>query len=63
MRTLERSTTFKRDYKRELRGRHRTTLDAVLMSVMVAIATDAAIDPRYQDHPLTGNCCGYRDCC
>jgi mRNA interferase YafQ len=30
MRTIERSSTFKRDYKREAKGQHRNTLDANL---------------------------------
>jgi len=27
MRTIDRSSAFKRDYKREAKGRHRATLD------------------------------------
>ena len=50
MRTIERSTKFKRDYKRETRGRHRATLDADLLPVLVALASDAPLDPRYVDH-------------
>lgn len=62
MRTIERSTRFKRDYKREMKGRHRATLDADLIPVLVAIASDAPLDPRYQDHALSGDWAGYRDC-
>ena len=54
MRAIERSTRFKRDYKRELKGQHRATLDADLMPVLVALASDAPLDPRYQDHGLSG---------
>jgi mRNA interferase YafQ len=62
MRTIERSTRFKRDYKREAKGRYRATLDADLMPVLVALASDEVLDPRYQDHGLTGDWIGYRDC-
>lgn len=62
MRTIERSTRFKRDYKRETKGRHRTTLDADLVPVLIALAADAPLDPRYQDHALSGTWAGYRDC-
>jgi mRNA interferase YafQ len=62
MGTIERSTTFKRDYKREAHGRHRTTLDRDLTSILTALATDAPLDPRYRDHDLSGEWAGYRDC-
>lgn len=62
MRTIERSTRFKRDYKREAKGRYRTTLDADLVPVLIALASDEALDLKYQDHSLTGDWVGYRDC-
>lgn len=37
MRTIERSTAFKRDYNREARGKYRDTLDNDLQSVLVAL--------------------------
>lgn len=62
MRKIERSTRFKRDYKRELKGKHRATLDADLTAVLVALASDASLDPKYVDHALSGDWVGYRDC-
>lgn len=50
MRTIERSTTFKRDYKRESKGQHRATLDADLRPILIALATDTQLEPRYRDH-------------
>jgi mRNA interferase YafQ len=62
MRTIERSTQFKRDFKRELKGRHATTLNADLMPLLRALADDAPLDARYRDHALSGDWSGYRDC-
>ncbi|WP_375402692.1 type II toxin-antitoxin system YafQ family toxin [uncultured Sphingomonas sp.] len=62
MRTIERSTRFKRDYRRELKGRHQATLDAELMTLLVALASDAPLDTKYQDHGLSGDWATYRDC-
>lgn len=54
MRKIERTGQFKRDYKREAKGRHRTTLDADLVPVLVALANDQLLEPRHRDHGLTG---------
>lgn len=62
MRTIERSTAFKRDYKREAKGRHRATLAAELLAVLTMLANDKPLDPRYRDHDLSGDWAGYRDC-
>ena len=40
MRKIERSSQFRRDYKREARGQHRTSLDADLVPILVALADD-----------------------
>ena len=62
MRTIERASSFKRDYKRETKGQHRTTLDHGLRLVLVALATDQPLDAKYRDHDLSGNWSGYREC-
>ncbi len=62
MRIVEHSSAFKRDYKREVRGKHATTLDADLMAVLVALANDEALAPHHLDHNLHGNWAGYREC-
>jgi len=62
MRTIEHASAFKRDYKREAKGQHRTTLDASLRLVLVALATDQPPDIKYRDHALSGNWSGYREC-
>ena len=62
MRTIERSTAFKRDYKRQRRGQHRTTLDDDLVPVLTALACDLPLEQRYRDHELSGDWSGYREC-
>ena len=58
MRTIERSSTF----KREAKGKHRVTLDADLMPVLAALANDQPLEDRHRDHDLSGNWAGYREC-
>ncbi|HEY4345670.1 MAG TPA: type II toxin-antitoxin system YafQ family toxin [Parvibaculum sp.] len=62
MRTIKRTSRFKRDYKREKAGRHRTTLDADLMYVVGMLANDDPLPQRNFDHPLTGEWKDHRDC-
>jgi len=62
MRTIERSSTFKRDYKREAKGPHRNTLDDNLSPVLLALASDQQLELRYRDHDLSGDWTGYREC-
>ena len=62
MRTIERSTAFKRDIKREAKGLYRSTLDADLVPVLLALASDEALEPRHRDHDLSGDWSGYREC-
>ncbi len=62
MRKIERTTQFKRDYKRESRGRHRTTLDAVLVPVLKALTGDQSLERRHHDHALSGSWSDHRDC-
>lgn len=62
MRTIERSTAFKRDYKRESKGQYRVSLDDTLVPVLVALAHDEPLERRHRDHELDGNWSGYREC-
>ena len=62
MREIERTSGFKRDYRREVRGRYRTALEEALVTVLRALAADEPLPERYRDHALSGNWAGYRDC-
>ena len=62
MRTIEQTSRFKRDLKRELKGQYKTTLEASLRMVILALASDEPLEPRHHDHPLTGEWEDHRDC-
>jgi len=62
MRTIERTTAFKRDFKREKKGRHRVRLDEALAAVVAALADDEPLPVSQRDHPLVGEWDGCRDC-
>lgn len=62
MRMIERSTAFKRDYKREGKGQYRTVLEKDLKYILVTLASDQPLDTKYRDHDLSGNWLGYREC-
>jgi len=62
MRRIDRSTAFKRDYRRKAKGRRQATLDEDLVLVLEALATDRPLEPRYRDHNLIGMWSSYREC-
>ena len=62
MRTIKRSSAFKRDYKREIRSRYGSSLENVLIAVLTALANNQPLDLRYSDHDLSGDWAGYREC-
>jgi mRNA interferase YafQ len=63
MRTIERSTTFKRDYKRiKITPRYRKDLDLLLSDILKLLLADKALPEKNLDHSLSGNWHGYREC-
>ena len=61
MRTIERTSRFKRDYRRESRSTYRNYLDERLATIMHALASDEPLEPRHHDHPLIGAWADCRD--
>ena len=59
---IERTGQFKRDYKRELKGRYRTTLAASLIEVLKTLVNNQPLAQKYNDHQLTGDYKDHRDC-
>ena len=62
MRTIERTGQFKRDYKRETKGLHRTTLENDFLAVLTALVNGRTLAEKHRDHPLSGEWKDHRDC-
>ena len=63
MRTIERSSAFKRDYKRaKATPRHRKELDSILSTVVTLLLSDHVLPQAHRDHTLVGDWAGYREC-
>jgi len=62
MRVIERTSAFKRDFKRLTKGRYHDLLDGELREVITKLAQDCPLDRHYRDHALTGEWKHYRDC-
>jgi mRNA interferase YafQ len=63
MRTIERSSVFRRDYKRaKAAPRHRKDLDSLLSNVVETLLFDRALPAGNRDHALSGDWMGYREC-
>jgi mRNA interferase YafQ len=62
MRRIEPTNAFKRDFKREAKGPHRTTLESDFAAILGALANDQPLAERYRDHALTGDWKDHRDC-
>ena len=63
MRTIERSSAFKRDFKRaKAAARHRNDLDSLVSTVVARLASDQVLPNKNRDHGLSGEWAGYREC-
>ena len=62
MRKIERTSQFKRDYKRESRGRHQAILLNDFREILQALANDEVLLQKHRDHALTGEWNDHRDC-
>lgn len=65
MRTIERTTQFKRDFKRESKSRHGKALlasDGEFATLLHALLNDRTLSDKYRDHGLGGDWHDFRDC-
>lgn len=62
MRTIEWTTGFKRDLKREKKGKHRKAVDSLLAEAVVLLANDRPLPAANHDHSLSGDWIDHRDC-
>ena len=62
MRTIRRTRAFKRDYRREMRGSYRRTLDQEFAQVVALLINDEVLPENCQDHPMRGDRGNERNC-
>jgi mRNA interferase YafQ len=62
MRTIEQTSQFRRDYKREAKGLYRQTLSREFSTLITHLANDLPLAEKHRDHALTGEWKDYRDC-
>ena len=62
MRTIDQLGQFRRDFKRECKGRYRTILAEEFSALVQCLLCDGALPVRYRDHALTGDWKDHRDC-
>jgi mRNA interferase YafQ len=62
MRTIEQTTAFRRDLKRESKAKHRACLSEDSVRVVQALANDEPLAERFYDHALSNNWQDHRDC-
>jgi mRNA interferase YafQ len=62
MRTINQSSRFKRDFKREARGQHRQFLKENWVTILKTLANDEPLPAHLYDHPLSGDWPDFRDC-
>ncbi len=63
MRTIERSSAFKRDYKRvKAAPRHSKDVDSLVSTVVALLLVDQPLPESNRDHALSGDWAVYREC-
>ena len=62
MRRVDWTTAFKRDFKRERKGQHKKTVEALVLGVVSLLANDQALPEANRDHALVGEWKDHRDC-
>lgn len=62
MRTIEQTSQFRRDYKREAKGSNRQTLANELIAIITDLANDQPLPEKNRDHALSGDWKDHRDC-
>ncbi len=62
MRQIERTTQFRRDYKKALKKPQSHLWLPVLRTVLEALCQDQPLADKHRDHQLTGNWRDHRDC-
>lgn len=59
---IERSSAFKRDYKKVTTTPRHRNLDPLLSAVLALLLEDRPLPESNRDHALSGDWVGYREC-
>ena len=63
MRTIDRSSAFKRDFKRVMATpRHSKDVGSLLPEILKLLLVDEPLPEKNRDHALSGDWSGYREC-
>jgi mRNA interferase YafQ len=62
MRRIERTSAFRRDFRREKRGGHISELDSLVAEIVSLLAEDKPLPVKNRDHALAGNWGDHREC-
>jgi mRNA interferase YafQ len=62
MRRIERTSHFRRDFKRAQRDTKHLGMEAALTEIIQLLSDDRRLPERNRDHALVGNWSGYREC-
>ena len=63
MRTIERSSAFKRDYKRaKATPRHSKDVNSLVSTAVELLLSGQVLPEKNRDHALSGDWVGYREC-
>jgi mRNA interferase YafQ len=62
MRRIERTNSFRRDFKREKRGQHRRDLEGLISFTVSLLSEDMPLPERNHDHALGGEWLDFREC-
>ena len=62
MRTIERTSSFRRDFKRVKRGQHRHEIDSLILDTVKLLSEDKNLPEKYRDHQLSGEWSDFREC-
>jgi len=63
MRTIDRSSAFKRDYRRVMATpRHSKNVGSLLPDILKLLLVDESLPENNRDHELSGDWTGYREC-
>ena len=62
MRTIERSSQFKRDFKRVISRGNAAKVERSLLDALDYLVNNRELPAKFQDHALVGQFAGFRDC-